>query len=192
MVRPLCVALQHTWTYRGGMAKSPLSPAAWIEAGLTQLTASGPLALRAEPLSRHLKTSKGSFYWHFKDVPAFQAALLAEWKERAMAQLAEDAEMEGSDTDRMIRFGQSVQGDTAGPALRAWAQADKSVAKTIEAVDAARLKQLIGLMKSIGVSNDDFAKAAYGALVGLKQMKTDDGDALVSFAALVDLVMALK
>ncbi|MEO1555190.1 MAG: TetR/AcrR family transcriptional regulator [Pseudomonadota bacterium] len=174
------------------MAKSPLSPAAWIEAGLTQLTASGPLALRAEPLSRHLKTSKGSFYWHFKDVPAFQAALLAEWKERAMAQLAEDAEMEGSDTDKMIRFGQSVQGDTAGPALRAWAQADKSVAKTIEAVDAARLKQLIGLMKSIGVSNDDFAKAAYGALVGLKQMKTDDGDALVSFAALVDLVMALK
>ncbi|MEL6806372.1 MAG: TetR/AcrR family transcriptional regulator [Pseudomonadota bacterium] len=174
------------------MAKSPLSPAAWIEAGLTQLTASGPLALRAEPLSRHLKTSKGSFYWHFKDVPAFQAALLAEWKERTMAQLAEDAEMEGSDTDKMIRFGQSVQGDTAGPALRAWAQADKSVAKTIEAVDAARLKQLIGLMKSIGVSNDDFAKAAYGALVGLKQMKTDDGDALVSFAALVDLVMALK
>ncbi|MEM6658482.1 MAG: TetR/AcrR family transcriptional regulator [Pseudomonadota bacterium] len=174
------------------MAKTPLSPAAWIEAGLTQLTATGPLALRAEPLSRHLKTSKGSFYWHFKDVPAFQAALLAEWKERAMAQLAEDAEMEGSDTDKMIRFGQSVQGDTAGPALRAWAQADKTVAKMIEAVDAARLKQLIGLMTSIGVSNDDFAKAAYGALVGLKQMKTDDGDALVAFAALVDLVMALK
>ena len=174
------------------MAKTPLSPAAWIEAGLTQLTAIGPLALRAEPLSRHLKTSKGSFYWHFKDVPAFQAALLAEWKDRAMAQLAEDAAMDGSETDKMIRFGQSVQGDKAGPALRAWAQSDKSVAKTIAAVDDARLKQLISQMKSIGVTNDDFAKAAYGALVGLKQMKSDDGDALVAFAALVDLVMALK
>ena len=174
------------------MAKTPLSPAAWIEAGLTQLTAIGPLALRAEPLSRHLNTSKGSFYWHFKDVPAFQAALLAEWKDRAMAQLAEDAAMDGSETDIMIRFGQSVQGDKAGPALRAWAQSDKSVAKTIAAVDDARLKQLISQMKSIGVTNDDFAKAAYGALVGLKQMKSDDGDALVAFAALVDLVMALK
>ena len=109
-----------------------------------------------------------------------------------MAQLAEDAAMDGSDTDKMIRFGQSVQGDKAGPALRAWAQSDKSVAKTIAAVDDARLKQLISQMKSIGVTNDDFAKAAYGALVGLKQMKSDDGDALVAFAALVDLVMALK
>ncbi len=174
------------------MAKAPLSPAAWIEAGLAQLTASGPMALRAEPLSRHLKTSKGSFYWHFKDVPAFQAALLAQWKERAMAQLAHDATLGGSDTDKMIRFGQSVQADKAGPALRAWAQGDKSVAKTIAAVDAARMKQLIGLMTDIGVSNEDFAKAAYGALVGLKQMGDKDGDALVAFAALVDLVMALK
>jgi len=174
------------------MAKTPLSPAAWIEAGLAQLTASGPMALRAEPLSRHLKTSKGSFYWHFKDVPAFQAALLAEWKDRAMAQLAHDAAQDGTDTDKMIRFGQSVQADKAGPALRAWAQADKSVAKTIASVDAARLKRLTALMENIDVSNEDFAKAAYGALIGLKQMRNNDGDALVAFAALVDLVMALK
>lgn len=174
------------------MAKTPLSPAAWIEAGLQQLTLNGPLALRAEPLSRHLKTSKGSFYWHFKDVPAFQAALLSEWKDRAMAQLAQDATLGGSDTDKMIRFGQSVQEDSAGPALRAWAQGDASVAKTIAAVDAARLKRLTGLMADIGVSNKDFAMAAYGALVGLKQMNNKDGDALVAFAALVDLVMALK
>ena len=174
------------------MAKAPLSPAAWIEAGLAQLTASGPMALRAEPLSRHLKTSKGSFYWHFKDVPAFQAALLAQWKDSALAQLDQDAAMEGSDTDKMIRFGQSVQEDTAGPALRAWAQADKTVADTLASVDAARMKRLISLMNAIGVRNEDFSKAAYGALVGLKQMNDDDGDALVAFAALVDLVMALK
>ncbi|WP_299048095.1 TetR family transcriptional regulator [uncultured Tateyamaria sp.] len=174
------------------MAKAPLSPAAWIDAGLDQLTAQGPLALRAEPLSRHLKTSKGSFYWHFKDVPAFQKALLAEWKARALATLAEDSAADGTATDKMIRFGQSVQEDTAGPALRAWAQQDKAVAKALAEVDAARLARVTDLMTSIGVTNDEFAKAAYGALVGLKQMHTDDGDALVAFAALVDLVMALK
>lgn len=174
------------------MAKTPLSPAAWINAGLSQLTSQGPLALRAEPLSRHLKTSKGSFYWHFKDVPAFQDALLEEWKARALAQLVEDAAMDGSDTDKMIRFGQSVQNDVAGPALRAWAQADGKVSKALAAVDAARLARLTELMAAIGVTNQDFARAAYGSLVGLKQMHTDDGDALVAFAALVDLVMALK
>ncbi|MEL6452439.1 MAG: TetR/AcrR family transcriptional regulator [Pseudomonadota bacterium] len=174
------------------MAKAPLSPAAWIEAGLDQLTAAGPMALRAEPLSRHLKTSKGSFYWHFKDVPAFQSALLDTWQANALAQLAEDAAQDGTPTDKMIRFGQSVQGDAAGPALRAWAHADPSVAAKVAEVDAARMDRLIGLMTDIGVTNTDFAKAAYGALVGLKQMKSDDGDALVAFAALVDLVMALK
>ena len=174
------------------MAKAPLSPAAWIDAGLDQLTAQGPLALRAEPLSRHLKTSKGSFYWHFKDVPAFQKALLAEWKARALATLAEDSARDGSATDKMIRFGQSVQEDIAGPALRAWAQQDKAVAKALNEVDAARLKRLTALMSDIDVTNEEFAKAAYGALVGLKQMNDKDGDALVAFAALVDLVMALK
>ena len=174
------------------MAKAPLSPAAWIDAGLSQLTASGPLALRAEPLSRHLKTSKGSFYWHFKDVPAFQTALVSEWKDRALAQLAHDVGLGGSDADKMIRFGQSVQDDSPGPALRAWAQSDASVAKAIAKVDAARLKHLTRLMSDIGISNEDFALAAYGSLVGLKQMHNEDGDALVAFAALVDLVMALK
>lgn len=174
------------------MAKTPLSPAAWIDAGLDQLTASGPMALRAEPLSRHLNTSKGSFYWHFKDVPAFQAALLASWKSDALAKLAEDAATDGSATDKMIRFGQSVQNDTPGPALRAWAQADPTVAAAIADVDAARMTRLISLMNDIGVTNVDFSKAAYGSLVGLKQMNSEDGDALVAFAALVDLVMALK
>lgn len=174
------------------MAKAPLSPAAWIDAGLEQLTALGPSALRAEPLSRHLNTSKGSFYWHFKDVPAFQTALLAEWKQRTRARLADDAALGGTQTDKLIRFGQSVQTDAAGPALRAWAQADTAVAATLSDIDAARMDRLISLLADIGITNDDFAKAAYGSLVGLQQMHMDDGDALVAYAALIDLVLALK
>lgn len=174
------------------MVKTPLSPAAWIDAGLDQLTALGQSALRAEPLSRHLKTSKGSFYWHFKDVPAFQSALLAEWKSRALAKMNEDATAEGSSTDKLIRFGQSVQGDVAGPALRAWALADEEVSAALAEVDAARMERLLGLLAEIGITNDDFAKAAYGSLVGLQQMRIDDGDALVAYATLVDLVLALK
>lgn len=174
------------------MAKSPLSPAAWIDAGLDQLTVLGQSALRAEPLSRHLKTSKGSFYWHFKDVPAFQAALLAEWKARALAKLNEDATVDGSSTDKLIRFGQSVQGDVSGPALRAWALDNADVTTALTEIDNARMDRLRSLLADIGITNDDFAKAAYGSLVGLQQMHMDDGDALVAYATLVDLVLALK
>jgi len=48
----------------------------WIDAGLKALVSDGPAALAAEPMARRMKTTKGSFYWHFKDVPAH--ALLAD------------------------------------------------------------------------------------------------------------------
>jgi len=47
-------------------------------------------------------------------------------------------------------------------------------------------------MAAVDIENPDFIKAAYGTLVGLRQMNMDDGDALVAYAALVDLVLALK
>ena len=63
--------------------KQRLSPEDWLKAGLDALAASGPEALKAEPLARALETTKGSFYWHFADVPAFRQALLEFWGENA-------------------------------------------------------------------------------------------------------------
>ena len=174
------------------MAKHSLTPATWIEAGLEQLAAEGPQALRAEPLARHLKTTKGSFYWHFKDVPAFHDAVLAHWKDGALGAAAALKDAEGSEAERLIQLGQAVQSDSADAALRAWGQSNPLVAQTVADVDAARMAYLGQLMSDMGTSNDDFAKAAYGALVGLRQMKMDDGDALVAYASLIDLVLALQ
>ena len=174
------------------MARETLTQAAWIEAGLSQLAKQGALALRAEPLARHLKTTKGSFYWHFKDVPAFHKALLAHWKSQAMANVKALDAAEGSAAERMIGLGQSVQADASDSALRAWAQTDKKVAKVLAQVDAARMERLGKLMHEMGNSNPDFTKAAYGSLIGLRQMKMDDGEALIAYASLIDLVLALK
>lgn len=174
------------------MSKAHLSPAAWIDAGLAQLTSLGQSALRAEPLSRHLRTSKGSFYWHFKDVPAFQAAVLSEWKSRALATLENDAKSKDSTTDKLIRFGQSVQADVAGPALRAWALENSDVRDALAEVDSARTERLVSLLAELDITNDEFASAAYGALVGQQQMNVDDGDALVAYATLIDMVLAVK
>ncbi|MEO0865889.1 MAG: hypothetical protein AAFY39_15165, partial [Pseudomonadota bacterium] len=118
--------------------------------------------------------------------------VLDTWKSTALERLTEDGADDGSSTDKLIRFGQMVQNDAADPALRSWAQAEPSVAKTLAEVDRARMTRLEALMGDIGISNDDFSKAAYGALIGLKQTHLDDGDGLVAFAALIDLVLALK
>lgn len=174
------------------MAKDTLTPATWVNAGLKQLADVGPAALRAEPLARHLKTTKGSFYWHFKDVPAYHAALLAQWKEDAIGQMEALDGAEGSPAERLIQLGQAVQGDAADAPLRAWAQSDANVKQTLADVDKLRMARLGKLMKEMGNDSPEFATAAYGSLVGLRQMQMDDGEALIAFASLIDLVLSLK
>ncbi|MFN3661424.1 TetR family transcriptional regulator [Yoonia sp.] len=43
----------------------------WLMAGFRALASHGPSALRAAALARDLGTTKGSFYWHFKDLPDY-------------------------------------------------------------------------------------------------------------------------
>ena len=58
-----------------------LSAQDWIDEGLKALVKSGFTALKAEPLAKALGVSRGSFYWHFKDIDAFHAAILKRWRD---------------------------------------------------------------------------------------------------------------
>jgi AcrR family transcriptional regulator len=69
-----------------------LSAKDWLDAGLKALAASGFTALKAEPLARALKVSRGSFYWHFADLAAYHAALLGHWREVAAERIIADLE----------------------------------------------------------------------------------------------------
>lgn len=66
------------------MANSPserrrLSRQDWIEAGLEAVGEAGLAALAVEPLAERLGITKGSFYWHFQDLPTFVEAVLQHW-----------------------------------------------------------------------------------------------------------------
>lgn len=156
-----------------------LTPDDWISAGFRALATSGPDALKAEKLARGLGTSKGSFYWHFKDVPAFHAAMLALWKSlaftdivdalapiptpqgklRALAQLANDGAPD--------RFG----GMLVEPAIRAWSLRDADVAKGVAEVDAARIAYVGDLLDACGKPRSG-AVLFYGAYVGLDDLQS--------------------
>jgi len=51
----------------------------WIEAGFAVLAESGPNSLRVDALCERLNVTKGSFYWHFTDMPAYRSALVEAW-----------------------------------------------------------------------------------------------------------------
>ncbi|AEI95356.1 TetR/AcrR family transcriptional regulator [Roseobacter litoralis] len=173
------------------MKHQRLNKQSWVDRGLAALVLKGPTALAAEPLARDLGTTKGSFYWHFKDVPDFQSAVVKHWQGQAFAKILTALEDTGSAEQRLRRFGKEILNDSHDPAMRAWARSDKAVAKAIAQVDTERLTYLTNLLRHLGIKNDDFAQSLLAALVGLPAVTTKTA-AAKSFETMVDLVLALK
>ena len=184
------------------MAEKPtrLSPDAWLSAGFRALVADGPDALKAEPLARALGTTKGSFYWHFKDVPDFQAKLLRHWQSAALVALAREADRGASPTDRLYRLAEITapeDADHGGPdveaAIRAWARSDPAVAAALAEIDTARLAYLGAVLDALDLTNPDFARLLYGAHIGIEQLSTTDAvDNRGVLSTLIAALLALQ
>lgn len=171
------------------MAQQRLSKEKWITAGFGAISAAGPSALAAEPLARALKTTKGSFYWHFKDVPAFQQAVLTKWQARALEQVLSLLQETGEADSRLRTFGQAVLSDDVEPQLRIWARNDTRVSAVLAEVDKERLSYLTRLLGQLGLRNADFARALQATLVGLSLTQDKDSAA---YDTLIDTVLALQ
>ena len=185
----------HRSIYLWNMAGQRLSPDAWTAAGFRALADHGPSALKAEPLARALGTTKGSFYWHFDDVPAFHSAMLADWEARAITEMTDTLEAH-DDPRRALRALGKVAAQGAGsldPAIRAWAREDEDVAEALARVDAQREGYLRGLCSAMGLSNPEFARMLYATLLGAQELAARDGtDPEPTMAAVVDLILALE
>lgn len=178
--------------YPAFMSTPRLTPEKWLTAGFDALQARGAQALAAEPLARQLGTTKGSFYWHFKDVPSFQDALLEQWQVLALKYLEEKATQIEEPALKLRRFGRDIINDRNETAVRIWAQSEPRAARVIAIVDAARHQHLVALLSQIALGNPDFARALQAALVGLPQISADSvTDRSAPFDTLVDTVLAL-
>lgn len=166
-----------------------LTPEHWLNAGFDALATKGPSALAAEPMARALGTTKGSFYWHFKDVPAYHTALIGAWRTRAIATLRDALSDTAGPDQRLRTFGATVLSDEVETALRIWAQSNADVAAVLSAVDAERHTYLSLLLREMGLGNPDFARALQATLIGLPQMAKGE---TAPFETLIDTVLALQ
>ena len=128
-----------------------LDPTDWIKAAFRALTAGGPEAVRVEKLARDLGVTKGSFYWHFKDLPGLQAAMLAHWQDVATGEVIEQAEEAGTGLEALLAglLTMSVSGQAkdyggalAEAAIREWARSHAGAAEAVLEVDTRRLSYL--------------------------------------------------
>lgn len=181
-------------TYSFRMTRSPntrLTRQDWVIAGLEALRADGPAALKAEALARGLGTTKGSFYWHFDDLPAFQAALIAAWEETARPEGIQESEI----SDPVPALRQEAQTlavrDGTDAAMRAWALSDGRASMAVERVDAARAARLGRLLKETDIANPQMVRLIQATGAGMALMPEGPRD-IETMGSLVDLILALR
>lgn len=159
-----------------------LSAEIWVDEGLRSLAADGHQSLRPERLAKQLGVSRGSFYWHFSDVGAFEQAVLEKWAvvavefpyEQAVA--AGDRE-QGAPLAALIRLAFRTP-DALERSVRAWAGVASTAKTVVSQVDDRRVELLASLMpSSVEATARARAVALYWTYLGhvaVPELKADE------------------
>jgi AcrR family transcriptional regulator len=155
-----------------------LSKEDWLKHGMKVLAEEGFGALKADLMAKSLQVSRGSFYWHFKDLHAFHAALLEDWHTRATQQVIDWLEQTAEGSQRLNLLVQSAWkvSNRLERAMRAWATHSAEIATRLEAIDAQRIDYIAGLLESAGLNpNQARARAFFIASAYLGRIILGDG-----------------
>jgi AcrR family transcriptional regulator len=161
----------NTLVYGETNMSDQLSAKDWVDQGLKTLANSGFTALKADPLAKALRVSRGSFYWHFADIAAFHAAVLARWHEVAAEQIIANVEAASKDDNPLAVLLRRVFGErlTLERAVRSWASVDAAARAAVLAIDRRRLNYVEGLLVQSGLSDNaarSRAQILYWAFLG--------------------------
>ena len=131
-----------------------LSARDWLDQGLKTLARDGFTALKAEPLAKAMRVSRGSFYWHFADIAAYHAAILARWHEVAAEQIIANVEAASKDENPLALLLGRVFSEklTLEKAVRSWAAVDAKARTAVQAIDRRRLGYVENLLTQSGLS----------------------------------------
>jgi AcrR family transcriptional regulator len=126
----------------------------WIDFGLTTLAREGADALKADVLARKLGVSRGSFYWHFRDLAAFHARVIEQWKEVTTDAIIADIERYQSLEARLEALLRHAFGDGAAleVRMRAWAESNAAAARALDHIDRRRRGYIERLLVEAGIA----------------------------------------
>ena len=146
--------------------KTRLSKEQWAVHGLNVLGQKGVGAIRIDELCKHLKVTKGSFYWHFKNRAKFLDEILNYWSKIATLDIIERIEQQGGAPDAKILqlFDEANSGIVdfrAEQAIRQWASSNKQAASAVLNVDERRISFLILQFKALKFSTQEAETRAH-------------------------------
>lgn len=132
-----------------------LTKSDWLSHGLRTLAKDGANALKVGRMSTKLSVSRGSFYWHFRDIADFRTQILRSWQELTTDQVIQEIDGENAEPDRLKHLMKRAFGEkrTLDRAIRSWAAEDEEVAAVVATVDARRVAYIAKLLVSAGVES---------------------------------------
>ncbi len=145
----------------------------WIQAGYAIVADGGVEMLKIDRLCSRLGVTKGSFYWHFKDMAGYRSALVESWAElrdRDRSHFSELGHL--PPRERLAQMMASLLGErqwTLERAMREWARTDQVVAASVRAADRRVLAAVRRAFLDAGFDDEDAdmrANATFAAGVG--------------------------
>ena len=145
----------------------------WIAAALEIMAAEGIGAVKIQRLCDELGVTKGSFYWHFKDLDAFLDAIADQWQRgegtfRSRLDAAVRADPKDGLSNAVTAFLDRRLGRLER-AMRDWSRTDDRARAAIKAADKRTFDALVAGFESLGFGRDDAdvrAKILFYAGVG--------------------------
>ncbi|HEY7054309.1 MAG TPA: TetR/AcrR family transcriptional regulator [Mycobacterium sp.] len=154
-------------------APSRLSVDDWIQAGFTLLAEDGIKDLKVDRLCERLGVTKGSFYWHFTDMPGYRSVLVQSWADLSDAdrgQLEQLADLPPRERlSRMMSSLVSPRHWMLERAMREWARTDDAVAASVRAADRRLVRAVRQAFADCGFDADEAdlrANATFAAGIG--------------------------
>ena len=169
---------------KSGESAGRLSVDDWIQAGYAIIADEGRSALKIDRLCTRLGVTKGSFYWHFRDMAAYRAALVQAWAELRDSDRSHFGDLgDLTPRERLTRMMASLLGErqwTLERAMREWARTDPVVADSVHNADLLVLGAVRDAFLAAGFDDDDAdvrANATFAAGIGFLHLSAAPPDA---------------
>jgi len=140
--------------------KGKLAREDWIIAARRVFVVSGIDDVKIDRLAKEMKVTRGSFYWHFKNLEDLQAAVLEDWQKQNLVEMdaLRNKWRESGATIHDVGVAWSDEGSefpTFSMAIRIWARKNQMVASAVRSIDHAWLKLLEEVFRPEGFNDDE-------------------------------------
>jgi AcrR family transcriptional regulator len=157
-------------------ANTKLGRQDWVQAALEIFIEKGIEAVKVDVLAKSLQITRGSFYWHFKNLDDLLTAIIQTWQAINTEDVMQQVDTTGGTPSQQLLQLLEIAAkddDRLEKAMRIWAIHDPKALEAIARVDQQRLEYLQKLFVQIGFSKIDAevrARVTYSVKLGWLMM----------------------